>query len=103
MNLFALVTISVIYETGLDDDNMSLVYNANREIFMAINSPGGLTDRESVTDIVLQGETWSSLLASVQVDKIVKECQNAGIDYKYKENLSIGLLGLVDDLIGVIM
>ena len=53
MNLFALVTISVIYETGLDDDNMSLVYNANREIFMAINSPGGLTDRELVTDIVL--------------------------------------------------
>ena len=93
--------ISDIYETGLDDDNLSLVYNANREIFMAVNSPGGLTDRQPVTDIVLQGETWSSLLASVQVDKIVKECQNADIGYKYKENLSIGLLGLVDDLIGV--
>ena len=93
--------ISDIYETGLDDDNLSLVYNANKEIFMAVNSPGELTDRQPVTDIVLQGETWSSLLASVQVDKIVKECQNADIGYKYKENLSIGLLGLVDDLIGV--
>ena len=95
------LAISDIYETGLDNDHLSLVYLANKEIFMAVNSPGGLSERHTVRNTVLQGETWSSLLASVQVDKIARKCQEAGVGYKYKNNLPVSLLGLVDDLIGV--
>ena len=62
--------ISDIYEKGLNDDNLKLVYEANKEIYMAVNTPYGITDRETVKNSVLQGETWSSLLASAQVDSI---------------------------------
>ena len=93
--------ISDIYEAGLQDNNLSLVYQANKEIFMAVNTAGGLTERQTITDCILQGDTWGSLLASVQVDSIGQECAQAGYGYLYKDNLQVSLLGLVDDTIGV--
>ena len=68
---------------------------------MAVKTTNGLTDRQVLKDIVLQGDTWGSLLASVQVDSIGKECQEAGYGYLYKDSLPISILGLVDDMLGV--
>ena len=93
--------ISDIYEYGLNDDNLSLILKANQSIFMAVKTAGGLTDREMIQNSVLQGDTFGSLLASIQVDTIAKEVEKAGIGYNYKEELPINILGLVDDMIGV--
>ena len=93
--------ISDIYEAGLKDENLSLLYQANKEIYMAVNTPGGLSERQMIEDSVLQGDTWGSLLASVQVDDIGQECAEAGHGYRYKNILPIGMLGLVDDIIGI--
>ena len=93
--------ISDVYEAGLKDDNISLVYKANREIFMAVNTPDGLSERQTLENIVLQGDTWGSILASVQVDTIGQECSESGYGYAYKDILPVGILGLVDDTIGV--
>ena len=93
--------ISDLYDVGLDDENLALIHKANQEIHMAVNTPGGLTDRQILKNIVLQGDTWGSILASVQVDSIAKDIVKAGIGYMYKDNLPISMLGLVDDLIGV--
>ena len=93
--------ISDIYEAGLKDDNLALVYRANKEIFMAVNTPGGISERQTLTDIVLQGDTFGSILASVQVDSIGQECSQSGYGYLYKDCLPVGMLGLVDDTIGV--
>ena len=68
---------------------------------MAVNTPSGLTDREKVENSVLQGETWGSLLASVQVETIGKKCEELGYGYNYKNSLYVGILGLVDDIIAV--
>jgi hypothetical protein len=54
-----------------------------------------------IKDNVLQGDTFGSILASVQVDSIGQECMEAGHFYKYKDELPIGFLGLVDDIVGV--
>jgi hypothetical protein len=93
--------ISDIYEAGLKDDNLALVYRANEEIFMAVNSQGVISDRQTLTDIVLQGDTFGSILASVQVDSIGQECLQSGYGYLYKDCLPVGMLGLVDDTIGI--
>ena len=93
--------ISDVYEVGMKDDNLKILYEANKEIFMAVNTPYGETDRETIRNSVLQGETWSSLLASVQVDSIGQECERLEYGYKYKDSLHIGLLGLVDDTIAI--
>ena len=58
-------------------------------------------ERQVVKDIVLQGDTFGSILASVQVDSIGKECMKEGLSYMYKNVLPVGFLGLVDDIIGI--
>ena len=93
--------ISDIYDAGVKDDCLALIYKANAEISMAVNTPSGLSDRQTLKDIVLQGDTWGSILASVQVDSIGKECVEAGYGYLYKDSLPVSMLGLVDDTIGI--
>ena len=67
---------------------------------MAVNTPSGLSERQRIKNNVLQGDTWGSLLASVQVDSIGKECEESGYGYMYQDSLQVSLLGLVDDMIG---
>ena len=65
--------ISDIFDTGLKDDNLVLLNEANKNIKMAVRTNNGLTDRQTIKDLVLQGDTWGSLLASVQVDTIGRD------------------------------
>ena len=67
--IFLEEAITDIYDAGCRDDNLSLLYKANKEISVKVNTPYGQTEEQSLEDVVLQGDTWSSLLASVQVDK----------------------------------
>ena len=93
--------LSDIFDVGVKDDNLELPHEANAEIHMSVKTPGGLTDRQIVKNIVLQGDTWGSILASNQVDSIGKECLEEGFGYRYKDSLSVGFLALVDDIIGI--
>ena len=95
------VLLSDIFDAGVDDETLSLLHEANKEIFMSVKTTNGLTDRQVLKNIVLQGDTWGSILASVQVDSIGKECMKEGLSYLYKKTLPVGFLGLVDDIIGV--
>ena len=68
---------------------------------MAVKTPNGLTNRQSIKNSVLQGDTWSSIMASVQVDAICKDVEKAGLGFRYKNSLEISALALVDDIICV--
>ena len=68
---------------------------------MAVNTPSGISERQIIKNNVLQGDTFGSLMASVQVDTIGKACVDSGFGYKYKDSLVVSLLGMVDDMIGV--
>ena len=74
--------ISDMFDVGVRDDTLGLIYKANKEIEMAVKTPNGLTDRQTIENIVLQGDTWGSIMASVQVDAICKDVEKAGIGYK---------------------
>ena len=93
--------ISDIYDAGLNNDTLGLIYKSNYEVNMAVKTPHGITDRQQVKNTVLQGDKFGSLLASVQVDKIGQECMKAGYFYNYKNSLPIGFLAMVDDIVGV--
>ena len=93
--------LSDLYDVGVNDESLALLYKANHEIHMSVKTPSGLTERQTVKDIVLQGDTFGSIMASVQVDSIGKEVMDSNLGYLYKNQLPVGLLGLVDDLIGV--
>ena len=93
--------ISDVFDTGFKDDALSLVYQANKEVSVAVNTPSGLSERQTLENIVLQGDTFGSLLASVQVDTIGKQCMLSEYGYEYKDSLTTSMLGLMDDIIWV--
>ena len=93
--------LSDLYDVGVKDNTLSLLHKANKEVHMAVKTPSGLTDRQVIKNCVLQGDTFGSILSSVQVDNIGKECIAEGHTYLYKDRLPVGFLGLVDDIIGV--
>ena len=93
--------INDLYDYGVEDDQLQLIYKANKEVYMSVKTSGGLTDRQIITNCVLQGDTLGPILASVQVDKIGKAAEEADIGYYYKDKLPITMLGLIDDVVGV--
>ena len=93
--------INDIYDAGLNNDTLGLLYNSNSEVSMAIKTPHGITDRQTIRNLVLQGDKFGSLLASVQVDQMGQECMKAGYNFWYKDDLPVGFLGMVDDIVGV--
>ena len=82
--------VSDIYNAGVNDDKLILIYKANKEVKMAVNTPNGLSERKSIENVVLQGDTFGSILASVQVDSIGKEVMETDYGYKYKDNWYAG-------------
>ena len=50
--IFLEEAISDIYDAGCKDDNLSLLYNANKEMSVRVNTPCGLTEEETFENVV---------------------------------------------------
>ena len=48
-----------LYEAGVDDDIFALIYESNRENYVAVKTPNGISRRETFKDIVMQGDVHS--------------------------------------------
>ena len=84
---------------SVDDDVFPLLFEANKKALVAVQTPGGLTERVVIPEIVMQGDVLAPLMSSLQVDTIGKECIEEGKHlYFYKNIVPIPPLGLVDDL-----
>ena len=95
-------TINDLYETGLKNNNLNLIYKLNENNKVAVVTPHGLTERVDINKIVMQGENLAPLECSVQVDTIGKECmvENKNLFF-YRESIPVPPLSMVDDLICV--
>ena len=91
-----------VYDGGLTDDKFQVLYNTNSIVNVAIKTPVGRTTREPITRAIIQGDVFGPLLCSKQVDTIGQECldENKYI-YKYRKEVDIPPLGMVDDLLCV--
>ena len=79
-----------VYEAGVDDDYFPLLYEANRETFVAVQTPSGVSKRETIPEIVMQGDVLAPLISSLQVDTMGKEClDEAKHLYYYKDMVPI--------------
>ena len=91
-----------LFEAGIDDDNLALIYEANKNINVAVQTPNGLTSREYIHNIVLQGDVFGPIECSVLVDTFGKECiAEQKHLYMYKETVGVPPLAMVDDLVAI--
>ena len=94
---------SDLYDIGLKSDKLHLLYDANKKVKIRVKTPSGLTKETTMDEIVMQGDTWASTMASVQCDNFGKELLEDDVNYlyKYKGCVPIGILGQIDDLIAI--
>ena len=93
-------TINDLWEAGIQDDNLALIYKMNEEVKVAVKTPFGLTKRSSIGKVLVQGETFGPLCCSVQVDTFGKECcEKDKLLYYYKGEVGVPPLAMVDDLV----
>ena len=93
-------SINDLWEAGIKDDNLSLIYEMNKEVKVKVKTPFGFTKSESVERIIMQGETFGPLCCSVQVDSFGKECiEKEKLLYTYKGEVGVPPLAMVDDLV----
>ena len=58
-SLWLVECMNDLFEAGVDDDTLALIYEANRNVNVAVKTPHGLTNREDIKEIVLQGDVYS--------------------------------------------
>ena len=84
------------------DDQLALIYKANNNNQVAVNTPVGITDRVNCKNIVTQGGVFGPLQCSNTIDTIGKKCYEKGEHlYLYKGLVQIMPLSMVDDLLAV--
>ena len=96
-------SISDLFDSGIQDDTVTLLYEANGNVKVRVKTPSGLSVEIIYDEIVLQGDTWGPPMAANQVDSFGKQLleEDTEFIYKYKGYIPIGVLGMIDDLVGV--
>ena len=93
-------TINDLFEAGLNNDNLNVIYKLNEKNKVAVLTPHGSTERVTVNKIVMQGENLAPLECSVQVDTFGKEClAEEKYLFFYRGTVPVPPLSMVDDLL----
>ena len=88
-----------LYEAGVQDDKLALIYEGNRTNRMAVKTPIGLTERVLIERVVTQGGVTGPICCATQTDSIGKDSleRNEHL-YLYKGTVGIPALTMIDDV-----
>lgn len=97
------VVTNDLYNIGVNDDLLNLIYDCDSLSKVAVKTPVGMTKRVDVQKVVAQGEVISPLKCTISVDSIAEAHTENLADhlYNYKGQVPIPPLGMVDDQICV--
>ena len=97
------ITTNDMYEVGVTNDHLNLIYEGDKKSKIAVKTPMGVTERVDLNKVVAQGEIISPLKCSITVDSIACDHVENLADhlYHYKDSVPIPPLGMVDDTIGI--
>ena len=96
--------INALFDAGLDNDKLNLLYIENKNANIAVKVNNKLSMRISVKDVIMQGSVWSSLKCTTSMDRLNQTAlADEAFKYCYKGDLEvpIGILGFIDDTLGV--
>ena len=94
--------INDLYESGFDNDKLPILYLENKNAKIAIKNAQGKTRREIIHNVIMQGTVWASLCCTATMDKISQMIyKEDDLIYKYKGEVDVTCLGMVDDLLCV--
>ena len=62
--MWAKEAINDIYELGFTNDKLPLVYLANQTAHIAIKSSTGISERRTISKVIMQGTVWAGMLCT---------------------------------------
>ena len=102
--LWLQATTNALYESGLKNDNLNLLYLENKKARVAVKINNRITERIIVKDVELQGSVWGSLKCTSSMDilnQIILPQNHLIYRYKSDNNVRLGVLGMVDDTLAI--
>ena len=94
--------INSLYEAGLQNDKLPLLFLENNTARVAIKTNNRISRRVSIRNIIMQGSVWGSLCCVVLMDKLGKIVyRKPELLYYYKGIVGIPPLQMVDDILGI--
>ena len=94
--------INCLYEAGLQNDKLPLLFMENNNAQVAVKTNGRISKRVSIQNIIMQGSVWGSLCCVVLMDKLGKLVYSKPeLLYYYKGLVGTPPLQMVDDILGI--
>ena len=97
-------TTNDLFEAGLKNDKLNLLYLENTNTKVAIKVNNSITRTINMKNIEMQGSVWSSLKCVVSMDKVNKVMlSDESLAYRYRgdPHSMLGVLGMVDDTLAI--
>jgi hypothetical protein len=94
--------INDLYDAGLDNDMLPLIFHESKTAAIAVKTSGGISRRITTHNIIMQGTVWAGLCCTVLMDKLGQLLYSRpDLLYLYKGSVPIPCLQMVDDVLGV--
>ena len=94
--------INDLYEAGLTNDKLPLLFLENKSAQVAIKTPHGMTQRVDITNVIMQGTVWGGLFCTTSMDKLGKQAyREPDLLYKYKNVVEVPPLEMIDDVLTI--
>ena len=92
-------TLNDLFEAGITNVKLVLIYKENQKNSIAIKTPFGITKRFDVEDIIMQGTVFGPLKCTTSMNQLGAMAYKRGTPLlAYKETVQIPVLGMIDDL-----
>ena len=79
--------VNTLYEKGLTNDKLVLLYEETKNAKIAIKTPNGTTERRDIKNIIMQGTVFGSLICTSVMDKLAQIFyKDEDLVYKYKRS-----------------
>ena len=83
-SLWAQECINDLYDAGCNDDKLVLMHLENQNAKVAIKTSSGMTKREAIKNVIMQGTVTGGLCCTTTTDKLAKHVySNHSLLYKY--------------------
>ena len=101
-SLWAQDCFNDLFEAGCDDDKLVLLHLGTKNANIAIKTRHGITNRETIHNIIMQGGVFGPLQCTTSIDKLAKEVYSKHEPlYMYKEVAAVPALLMVDDILTI--
>ena len=98
-SLWAQDCFNDLFEAACDDDKLVLLHLGTKNANIAIKTPQGITNRETIHNIIMQGGVFGPLQCTTSIDKLAKEVYSRPeLLYMYKGVEAVPPLLMVDDI-----